>query len=130
MTENEDVRLDGGVSQDDEDTGGMDPGLMVLMFLGSSIAMLWLGPVYWDVLVTGDLSGFSSISEGWWESLGDAFRRLGSGFADPDDHGVAAYTFNWLYTLWLFLALMSLIVVPSFLRSQINQLFEEADSDA
>jgi hypothetical protein len=100
-----------------------DPGLMALYFLFSILGLLWFGPYAWDLLIMGDPSAVRRMSDMWQTGLFEFLEGIAAGFADPNDAGFAAFTFNWIYTLMLFVTLMALIAFPSLFRKRVNEFF-------
>ena len=107
-------------SQQDE-SGGLDPGLMALIFIAQIGFVAWFGPQLWEAYTAGGAQSFWSMTPSFSGVL-SAISDLLGGYANPNEHGAAAYAFNWLYTLFLFILLMGFIVAPMHFRQKVNEM--------
>lgn len=107
----------------------LDPGLMALLFIVQIAFLAWFMPQFWEAYTTGGIHSFWSVSP-TFPGGPSVISDLLSGFANPNEHGVAAYAFNWLYTLFLFVLLLGVIAAPTKFRQSVNNLVRgEGDAD-
>lgn len=111
-------------SQQDEETG-IDPGAMALITLAGLFMMAWLGLDFWQAALAGNMeAAWASRPPLVGEPMG-----LDEVFADPNEHGGAAYIVNWWVTFILFCGLLAALWAPSKFRAMVNEMVRGDSSE-